>query len=154
MPGMCFLALPSPASCSRRSSCQAGPEGPWAGKEQQETRKALRYFFIMNYITGIVAPLAVGVAVEGVVSGVMGTVQFSKLGFFPSACRISSVLQQLPQEVSHSLCSSALNSLRGCAVWCPVSFSSPLPFLERGTEPVREVGMGGDSKLIPVPGCS
>lgn len=82
MPGMCCLALRSPASCSSRSSCQAGPEGPRAGKEQKETRKALRYFFIINYIPGTVAPLAAGGAVEGIVSGIVGTVQFSKLGFF------------------------------------------------------------------------
>lgn len=81
MPGMFCLALHSPASCSSRSSCQAGPGGPRAGKEQQETRKALRYFFIIYYIPGTVAALAGGGAVEGIVSGIMGTVQFSKLEF-------------------------------------------------------------------------
>lgn len=76
---MCCLALRSPASCSSRSSCQAGPEGPWAGKEQQETRKALRCFFIINYIPG---SFGGGAAVEDIVSGIKGTVQFSKVGFF------------------------------------------------------------------------
>lgn len=127
MPGMCCLALPSPASCSSRSSCQAGPEGPWAGKEQQETRKALRYFFIMNYIPGIVAPLAVGAAVEGV-SGVMGTVQFSKLGFFPLYLQDQFCFTAAPSGGFTLTVFISFNFPEGlcCVVSCPLL--SPSPF--------------------------
>lgn len=49
------------------------------GRQGTGENQVQRYFFTINYIPGIVAPSAVG---EGIVSGIMGTAQFSKLGGF------------------------------------------------------------------------